>query len=112
YYEDALSEEEVDIICGTYKIVHTGHKDPLYYLWWPRPSQWHYSGLNVGYWAPFCEEWFKERLHTIQAGSAQPHGAKEWRMKVTLTKGTHKVRLAVDGTSERFLSDVLCVPRA
>ncbi|OJT07017.1 hypothetical protein TRAPUB_2129 [Trametes pubescens] len=112
YYDDALSPEEIDIVCGTYKIMESGHKDPVYYSWWPRPAQWNYSGMNVGYWTPFCESWFNTRLQAIRASNATPHGSKEWRNKITFYQGARKLRRAVEVVSEKFLKDVLRVPSA
>ncbi|KAI0368512.1 hypothetical protein BV20DRAFT_919005, partial [Pilatotrama ljubarskyi] len=109
YYNDALSTEDIDIICGTYKIYQPNHKDPVLYSWWPRPPQWSYSGLNVGYWTTFCESWFCERLEAARAGDAVPYGASEWRNRITLNKGAHKLRLAVERVSGEFLSRTLHV---
>ncbi|KAI0349114.1 hypothetical protein OH77DRAFT_1415539 [Trametes cingulata] len=109
YYDDALSAEDIDIICGTYKIFQLNHQDPVLFSWWPRPPQWSYSGMHVGYWTPFCESWFCERLEAARAGDAVPYGAKEWRNRITLNKGAHKLRLAVERVSGEFLSRTLRV---
>ncbi|KAI8989149.1 hypothetical protein BD414DRAFT_415633 [Trametes punicea] len=109
YYDDALLPEEIDIICGTYKIAESGHGDPVFFSWWPRPPQWQVSGLNVGHWAEFCEDWFQERLHAIRQGTAVLYSGAQWRAKVSLSRGAHKLSLAVAKANEKFLSDVLCV---
>jgi hypothetical protein len=68
HFDDDLSEEEVDFICGTY-YVYTS-KFPIFTLtycllisklldngcieklsWWPRPLAWAGSGLDVGFWS-------------------------------------------------------------
>ncbi|EIW58372.1 uncharacterized protein TRAVEDRAFT_124826 [Trametes versicolor FP-101664 SS1] len=110
YYDDGLSQEEIDIICGTYKIMDSGHKDVVYFSWWPRPAQWSYSGMNVGYWTQFCEDWFQLRLQAIRDSNAAPHSGKEWRNKITFHQGARKVKRAVEVASERFLLDVLRIP--
>ncbi|KAI0640347.1 hypothetical protein C8Q79DRAFT_921824 [Trametes meyenii] len=62
YFDDALTAEEIDIICGTYKVADAGHVEPAHFSWWPRPMQWKTSGLNIGYWTRRAEEWFLLRL--------------------------------------------------
>ncbi|KAG2062975.1 hypothetical protein BDR04DRAFT_944128, partial [Suillus decipiens] len=66
YFDDHLSEEEVDFICGTYYVRTDGNLEKV--SWWPRPQSWVTSGLNVGFWSSTCESWFKRRLENIRAG--------------------------------------------
>lgn len=33
--------------------------------WWPRPVSMEQSGLNVGWWTPMCETWFRRRLQQL-----------------------------------------------
>ncbi|KAI0673658.1 hypothetical protein C8Q78DRAFT_969006 [Trametes maxima] len=106
YYDDALTPEEIDIICGTYKIADSGHKDPVYWSWWPRPAQWKSSGLNMGYWTEFDEGWFQERLASIRGGSGTPLTSSLWK-SLKFHKGAIKLRYAVDKESAQFLSDVV-----
>ncbi|KAI0652707.1 hypothetical protein C8Q79DRAFT_997666 [Trametes meyenii] len=106
YYDDALTPEEIDIVCGTYKIADSGHKTPVYWSWWPRPAQWKSSGLNMGYWTKFDEEWFQERLASIRRGTSTPMTASLWKA-LRFHKGSIRIRYAVDNESTKFLSDVL-----
>ena len=127
YCSDSLTNQEIDIICGTYKIAGTcnslpcpltgtdistesGHKDPVYFSWWPRPPQWGHSGMNAGYWTQFCEEWFKKRLHAVRTSQEEPYSGGTWRNKIMCFKGSRKMRLAVADASDKFLRDVLQVP--
>ncbi|KAG2085881.1 uncharacterized protein F5147DRAFT_781840 [Suillus discolor] len=50
YFDDELSEEEVDFMCGMYH-VHTNDGNVEIVSWWPRPHAWAASGLNVGFWS-------------------------------------------------------------
>ncbi|KAJ7821427.1 hypothetical protein B0H14DRAFT_2599192 [Mycena olivaceomarginata] len=62
YWDDYLTDQEIDLICGVYHI-STGQRDPgalsgeqtTARSWWPRPSAMEQSGLNVGWWTPLCE---------------------------------------------------------
>lgn len=62
--------------------------------WWPKHTAWVGSGLDVGYWAPFCEEWFQTRRKILQDQGAQKSGAGAlrtagaWRTSLTQQNGT------------------------
>ncbi|KAG2063228.1 hypothetical protein BDR04DRAFT_1038832, partial [Suillus decipiens] len=58
YYNDGLSEEEIDFMCGTYYIDHHKFYSSFHGGWWPQPNAWNVSGLNVGFWLACCEDWF------------------------------------------------------
>ncbi|KAG1901587.1 uncharacterized protein F5891DRAFT_950452 [Suillus fuscotomentosus] len=49
YYDNGLSEEEINFMCGTYYIDHCDSSEVV--SWWPRPNTWNVSGLNVGFWS-------------------------------------------------------------
>ncbi|KAF8201321.1 hypothetical protein K438DRAFT_1581956, partial [Mycena galopus ATCC 62051] len=76
YWDDAFTEEEVDIICGLYE--HDGTQKK-FASWWPTPAVWKSCGLERGYWTPSCEVWFQSRLAEIRAGNAELHNQNEWR---------------------------------
>ncbi|KAG1850421.1 hypothetical protein F4604DRAFT_1592846 [Suillus subluteus] len=63
YYDDKLSEEEIDFMCRTYYMQDQGTVS-----WWPQPHAWNASGLNVGFWSARCEDWFQTCLGNIQEG--------------------------------------------
>ncbi|KAJ7818845.1 hypothetical protein B0H14DRAFT_2601028 [Mycena olivaceomarginata] len=56
YWDDYLTDQEIDLICGVYHI-STGQRNPgalsgeqtTARSWWPRPSAMEQSGLNVGW---------------------------------------------------------------
>ncbi|KAF8144812.1 hypothetical protein K438DRAFT_1492706, partial [Mycena galopus ATCC 62051] len=72
YCDDYLTEEEIDLICGVYHIsmgqLHHGAasgEQTTTRSWWPRPVSMEQSGLNVGWWTPMCETWFRRRLQQL-----------------------------------------------
>ncbi|KAG2039457.1 hypothetical protein BDR03DRAFT_860197, partial [Suillus americanus] len=65
YYDDGLSEEEIDFMCGTYYIDLHECDGPGVVSWWPQPNAWNVSGLNVGFWSACCEDWFQVHLGNI-----------------------------------------------
>ncbi|KAG2064009.1 hypothetical protein BDR04DRAFT_952803, partial [Suillus decipiens] len=66
HFDDDLSEEEVDFICGTYYVYTSKCIEKL--SWWPRPQVWAGSGLDVGFWSSQCKDWFQKRLENIRQG--------------------------------------------
>ncbi|KAI0643574.1 hypothetical protein C8Q79DRAFT_914497 [Trametes meyenii] len=107
YFDDALTPEEIDIICGTYKIAESSSNDPTHLSWWPRPTQWMSSGLNLGHWSQLAERWFVRRLDSIRRGNALPLSGKTWKSNMRFHSGAIKLRYAVHEESELFLSKVL-----
>ncbi|KAG1725147.1 uncharacterized protein EDB91DRAFT_1062411 [Suillus paluster] len=101
YFDDELSEEEVDFMCRTY--------------YWPRPQVWTASGLNVGFWSGRCESWFQSRLGNIRQGVSQerhkftndangPMTGKQWKGSLKFNPGTSKMMKNVDAACCSFLA--------
>ncbi|KAJ3721388.1 hypothetical protein DFJ43DRAFT_1004458 [Lentinula guzmanii] len=68
-WDDNLTEEEIDLICGTYEVATgmDGIHQTAARSWWPRPGAWRSCGLNCGYWSRDAESWFQNRLNVIRA---------------------------------------------
>ncbi|KIJ49397.1 hypothetical protein M422DRAFT_160667, partial [Sphaerobolus stellatus SS14] len=101
FWDDSLTEEEIDILCGVYRLQTGNGNQESYVSWWPRPSAWRGSGLNVGYWSPACESWFKRRLEQIQNGTAEMRSAKRWKSSLVLLRKQAKIAQ----TNELLASD-------
>ncbi|KAI0685210.1 hypothetical protein C8T65DRAFT_538884, partial [Cerioporus squamosus] len=71
YRDDKLSPDEVDVICGVYKVV-------INRSWWPKEIHWRGSHMDQGFWTPWCESWFLRRLRHIRAGEVKIHNAQGW----------------------------------
>ncbi|KAJ6556696.1 hypothetical protein B0H10DRAFT_1711546, partial [Mycena sp. CBHHK59/15] len=68
YWDDHLTDDEIDLICGVYHVA-TGfdrnaiRAEQLSTLsWWPKPATFDVSALNVGWWTPACEAFYQRRL--------------------------------------------------
>ncbi|TFK60301.1 hypothetical protein BDN72DRAFT_741368, partial [Pluteus cervinus] len=85
WFDSGLTEEEENLICGVYK-VYAGVQVLADVSWWPKPSAWVTSGLNVGYWSPDAEEWFRKRLASIQQGQAKLYNAGAWKKAIKFRK--------------------------
>ncbi|KIM85942.1 hypothetical protein PILCRDRAFT_86667 [Piloderma croceum F 1598] len=86
-WDDALLEDELNLICGVYK-VHTQSNQTSDSSWWPKQSVWMTSGLHIGYWSVACETWFQKRLEAIRNGTATLRTAAEWRSSLKFWRAT------------------------
>lgn len=105
YWDDKLTEDELDLICGVYKIatgINSFHS--IYSLlivlgqydargpqttdlsWWPKPSIWGGSGLYVGYWSEDCEKWYQSQVQKYISGTAPLKNPKEWRHTIRFNR--------------------------
>ncbi|KAF9455238.1 hypothetical protein BDZ94DRAFT_1139040, partial [Collybia nuda] len=83
YWDDRLTEDEADKICGVYKVAtgqyERGIPQTTDLSWWPKPSIWSGSGLNVGYWSEDCEKWYQNHLQKCISGTAELRDPGHWR---------------------------------
>ncbi|RPD59563.1 hypothetical protein L227DRAFT_563977 [Lentinus tigrinus ALCF2SS1-6] len=119
YFDDMVSRDELDLICGVYKVYqgmyydalgkrHTNKGSADYSTtadvsWWPRWNQWKGSGMDFNRWTPAAEKWFLSRLDKIRAGTAEMHNAKEWRAALRRRPDPGKLEGLVEVASVKFL---------
>jgi len=91
-YDDKLTVDELDLICGVYKVRTQSTGNQFSHLsWWPRQSPWLKSGLNWGFWTANDETWFQKRLQDIRAGKASALSSTEWNSgTIKMSKETAK----------------------
>ncbi|KAJ3803677.1 hypothetical protein F5876DRAFT_17184, partial [Lentinula aff. lateritia] len=65
FWDDQLTLEEMDLICGSYEVATDGIQQTAIRSWWPRSGAWKSCGLNCGFWSEDAEDWFLTRLHKI-----------------------------------------------
>ncbi|KAJ7437513.1 hypothetical protein FB451DRAFT_1152562 [Mycena latifolia] len=113
YWDDSLTEYEVDLICGIYE-VGTGRVSKFRddtqttrLSWWPTPSSFKASGLNIGWWSPACEEWLQKRLDDIKNGKADLKTQKEWTSNIRFFAACRKVGHANEDLAAEYLSHLL-----
>ncbi|KAJ7022263.1 hypothetical protein C8F04DRAFT_971723 [Mycena alexandri] len=103
WYE-ALTEEEIHLICGVY-IVETEDGQQLKYIsWWPTPTAFWSSGLNTGWWNANCERWFVKRLKETKSPQVKLHTYSEWKNKLRFSTAAHKVTVKNDELSAQYLA--------
>ncbi|KAJ6532084.1 hypothetical protein B0H19DRAFT_876809, partial [Mycena capillaripes] len=76
---EALTEDEIDLICGVYTVETKDGQQVKYISWWPKPTAFWSSGLNTGWWNANCERWFVKRLKEIEKMSVKLHTYSEWK---------------------------------
>ncbi|KAF8573183.1 hypothetical protein K439DRAFT_1282344, partial [Ramaria rubella] len=79
FFDDDISTEEMNLICGVYRVYTGSGQQAADVSWWPKQSMWNSGGLNVGYWSPDCETWFQSHLALICSNSAPLRSAAQWK---------------------------------
>ncbi|KAI0713029.1 hypothetical protein C8T65DRAFT_574267 [Cerioporus squamosus] len=107
FLDDKLSSDELDIVCGTYRVILSQTEDRS---WWPKPSTWHESDFDLGRWTPWCEKWFLTRLSKIQCGEEQPKKTGDWKQGLRQCSQARKLRSVLEIASNKWLHDIMQVP--
>ncbi|KAH0825654.1 hypothetical protein J3R83DRAFT_8830 [Lanmaoa asiatica] len=107
HWDDDLSASEADLICGVYKSPTGQGVQTVDLSWWPKQSTWVGSNVDVGYWSPENEVWFRARLAKICAGEAQPQSATRWVNALKKHKHTSRIVQNYRFAAATFLSESL-----
>ncbi|KAJ7468824.1 hypothetical protein B0H11DRAFT_1920835 [Mycena galericulata] len=111
YWDDALTPQEIDLICGAY-ILPTGQSTPAEedgqqkktMSWWPKPTAFHHSGMNIGWWSPDCERWFQKRVKLLEKNQAPLWTQTQWKHKIRFMQKSRDVALANERIACEYLS--------
>ncbi|KAL0562958.1 hypothetical protein V5O48_019119, partial [Marasmius crinis-equi] len=108
--------EEVDLICGVY-VVETEQSgaelsQAAHRSWWPRPSVFQSSGLNIGLWSRDCEKWFQQRLRECVGEKPQLMNSTKWRNAMNMKIATRHTPDKNVVLAAAFIEDVLGVKPA
>ncbi|KAJ2929679.1 hypothetical protein H1R20_g7413, partial [Candolleomyces eurysporus] len=83
FSDNALTRDELDIICGLYRCVSTDGKQTALKSWWPLTRYYEKPecGENYGHWTNRRENWYRGRLEAIEAddSKAQPLPYQQWK---------------------------------
>ncbi|KAJ6579919.1 hypothetical protein B0H10DRAFT_1835021 [Mycena sp. CBHHK59/15] len=104
YWDNQLTEEELDLICGVYHIATVGGRQVMTVSWWPKPSAFTLSGLNVGWWTPECESWYQKRVRQIEGFTAKLSTHADWKHNLKLERQCLTYSEAVEKCSAQILS--------
>ena len=75
--------------------------------WWPKLTAWRNSGIQVGFWSPYCEEWFQLCLKSIISSLAKPRTSKEWNQALKLVRNQSKLACNYKRLAAHFVTNEL-----
>ncbi|KAJ7163645.1 hypothetical protein C8R46DRAFT_1221064 [Mycena filopes] len=109
YWDNLLTEDEINLICGVYEVgtgrvkKATDEKQTSQISWWPKPFVFATSGMNTGWWSADCEQWFLQRQAKIEAGVAKLHTSKDWKSSIRFFTQPRKIATANEKICAEFL---------
>ncbi|KAJ7846448.1 hypothetical protein B0H13DRAFT_1907781 [Mycena leptocephala] len=114
YWDDRLTGEEIDLICGVYHVA-TGQYDgnlqngeqTSTLSWWPRPHSFAASGINFGWWTPMWESWYQKRLQQLENGPGTLATHTQWKHNLKLERRAPPYTAAI----EKCAADILATLR-
>lgn len=71
--------------------------------WWPKPNQWNNNHFDQGFWTPWCESWFLNRLNRIRSDQARLYNARQWEWALRQAGDARKFCDALELASNRWL---------
>jgi hypothetical protein len=104
WWDDDLTEDEKNLICGVYKVFTGKGLQTADMSWWPKQSAWERSGADFGYWSAKCEEWFQTRLTEIRDGKIGLRAAKHWNNALCFHKKTRRFLDINETLAARYLA--------
>ncbi|KAK0498534.1 hypothetical protein EDD18DRAFT_1158122 [Armillaria luteobubalina] len=102
-YEASLSESQMDVICGVYKVYNrssNGYTLTQDISWFPKDDSFKKSALNVGFWTADTEQWYTRRVDMYLSGDSEKSclnqagwrsSARLWRCAIATYKGLETV---------------------
>ncbi|KAK0230328.1 hypothetical protein IW262DRAFT_1453227 [Armillaria fumosa] len=110
FWDDALTDDEIDLLCGIYK-VETGHRNGSepqhsFVLWFPKPAAWETSGLNIGFWSSDCELWYQGHLNEINSPDPVLWTTNQWRHSLWFLKQSQKVAQVNERLAAEYLQSI------
>jgi hypothetical protein len=75
--------------------------------WWPKHSAFTHSGLDLGHWSEFAEEWYMKRLRRIWKGEVGLKSGKDWRNGLGFQKATAHIAKGNRETSAACLTRLI-----
>ncbi|KAJ7212407.1 hypothetical protein B0H12DRAFT_1033203, partial [Mycena haematopus] len=103
YWDDALTPEEIDLICGVYNSTEDDGWQKKQISWWPKPGAFSLSGMNIGWWSPDCERWFIKRQIDLRHGQGELYTQIEWKSKIRFIQKSRQVAVANEKLAAEYL---------
>ncbi|KAJ7665343.1 hypothetical protein DFH06DRAFT_983954 [Mycena polygramma] len=108
YWDDCLTQQEIDLICGVYHVAtgdgHFNNEQTATLSWWPRPPAFAASGLNIGWWTPMWESWYEKRLRQLESGTAVLASHAQWKHNIKLERKAPPLTDALEKCATKILA--------
>ncbi|PPQ83601.1 hypothetical protein CVT24_005036, partial [Panaeolus cyanescens] len=106
YSDDALTSDEMDLICGLYNVYSGIGAQEIRCSWWPVQTLWNnpHAGQNLGYWSESNELWYQSRLQELEAGTAKPMNVSHWRSFVRRSSDTRAITKNTSFATKSYFS--------
>ncbi|KAI0691139.1 hypothetical protein C8T65DRAFT_587394, partial [Cerioporus squamosus] len=108
FVDDGLSEEELDVVSGVYKVYTDQLNQTADVSWWPKHKHWvRNAGQNTGIWTGWNEKWFCDRLQSIHNGTGRPKTSSEWKQALKGHREVKTMSNLVESATKDFIQDYL-----
>lgn len=88
WYDDTLTEHELDVIAGVYRLYTTVKaldEQARLWSWWPRHNTWHSERWNGRVWTRYDEDWFLRRKEKLELHAQGPSCTSDWKKNLRVT---------------------------
>ncbi|KAK0469430.1 uncharacterized protein EV420DRAFT_1257401, partial [Desarmillaria tabescens] len=107
-WAEELREDQIDIICGTYKVYN--HSSKCISMtqdvsWFPKEGSFKNSGLDLGFWSADAEHWYLRRVKWYRDGhpKGRCQNQTEWRRSIRLWHAATKMSQGLEALSKCFV---------
>ena len=95
--DDELSDYLLDVISGVYYVETASDASIYQHLsWWPKDGVWHGSGYFSEQWSADAEDWYQNRLKSIERGTAKLYNSTEWKSSLRRYKSHTRALLSLN----------------
>ncbi|PBK72833.1 hypothetical protein ARMSODRAFT_701998 [Armillaria solidipes] len=111
-WEESLSESQMDVICGVYKVYNrspNGYSLTQDISWFPKDGSFKTSALNVGFWTADTEQWYTRRVDMYLSADSEKSCLNQsgWRSSARLWRCAIATYKGLETVSKRFVDHLL-----
>ncbi|KAK0462939.1 uncharacterized protein EV420DRAFT_1521732, partial [Desarmillaria tabescens] len=108
-WTESLSEDQIDIICGVYRIYRSTSASNSFtqdLSWFPRQRSFTSSGLDLGHWNADAEDWYQRRVQLYVMGDPKGRclNQSQWKGNIRLWRTTIRTFKGIEAVSQGFLN--------
>ncbi len=111
-WEASLSESQMDVICGVYKVYNwssNGYSLTQDISWFPKDGSFKQSALNVGFWTADTEQWYTRRVDMYLSADSEKSCLNQsgWRSSARLWRCAIMTYRGLEIVSKHFVDRLL-----